>query len=227
MSGKRCKYIFKGLLAALFLFYGLGQAAARNEQPRWNVLEIVPADSAALELVHSAGIEVLTLEADKATVLANPLEQAWLVERGFTARVLIEDYGLYLAGQRQAGPRPAAAGGFASGSMGGFFSPNEIEAFVDSLIRNDRHGIISQRFEIGRTQENRPLWAVRVSDNAAADEDEPEVLYNSLIHAREGAGVMGLLYYLKWLIENYGKADSVTALVENRGPWIVTIVPVG
>jgi hypothetical protein len=224
VSGNRGKFVSKGLLAALFLFYVPGRATGLGEQPRWNVLEVVPADSAALELLHSTGIEVLSLGAGKATVLANPLEQTWLGERGFTTRVLIEDYGLYLARQRQAGPRPAAAGGFASGSMGGFFSPKEIEAFVDSLIRNDRNGIITQRFEFGRSHENRPLWAIRVSDNAAVDEDEPEVLYNSLIHAREGAGVMCLLYYLKWLIDNYGKVDTVTALVESREMYFIPLV---
>lgn len=224
MSGNRVKYIFKGLLAALFLFYSPGRAAVTSEPLRWNVLAVFPADSAALELIHASGIEVLTLEAGKATVLANPLEQAWLGENGFSVKVMIEDYGMHLAGQRQAGPCLTAAGGFASGSMRGFFSPKEIEAFVDSLIRNDRHGIITQRFEIGRTHENRSIWAVRVSDNAVADEDEPEVLYNSLIHAREGAGVMCLLYYLGWLAENYGKVDSVTALVDGREMYFIPLV---
>ncbi|MCE5270699.1 M14 family metallopeptidase, partial [bacterium] len=218
---------FEGLLAALFLFLAAARPAAAQEPFRWSLLRVSPADSAALVALHAAGIEVLSVEGDAARVLAGPRESTWLVEQGFSVRVEVEDYGRYLASRRQesAPTRLAGAEGFAVGSMGGFFSPEEIAAFVDSLVRIDTHGIISPRFEFGRSSEDRPLWAVRVSADASGeDPDKPQVLYNSLIHPREGVTAMCLLYYLGWLVGNYGVVDSVTALVDSRELYFIPVL---
>lgn len=217
----------EGLLAALFLFLSVCRLDAATGDLHWSLLSVSPADRAALTSLRAAGLEVLKVEAGEARVLANPIERAWLAENGFAVRVEIEDYGLYLARRRQEAAQPHLAGaiGFAKGSMGGYFSPEEVAAFVDSLVRIDTHGIISPRFEIGRTHQNRPLWAVRVSENAAQeDPGKPRVLYNSLIHAREGVTGMCLLYYLGWLVENYGRVDSVTALVDSRELYFIPLV---
>ncbi|MEA2063965.1 MAG: M14 family zinc carboxypeptidase, partial [Gemmatimonadota bacterium] len=91
-------------------------------------------------------------------------------------------------------------------------------------ISQDRHGIISRRIEIGRSLWDKPVWMVRVSDNAHLDEDEPEVFYNSLIHAREGMSLMTLLYYLRYLVQSYPEADSVREVVDSREMYFVPIV---
>ena len=40
-------------------------------------------------------------------------------------------------------------------------------------------------FSIGKSYQGRDIWAAKVSDNVATDEDEPEVLIDALHHARE------------------------------------------
>ena len=40
-------------------------------------------------------------------------------------------------------------------------------------------------FSIGKSYQGRDIWAAKVSDNVAQDEDEPEVLIDALHHARE------------------------------------------
>ncbi len=47
------------------------------------------------------------------------------------------------------------------------------------------HPGIVRRLSLGRSYEGRSLWAVKISDNAAIDEAEPEVLLTAGLHGRE------------------------------------------
>ena len=40
-------------------------------------------------------------------------------------------------------------------------------------------------FSIGKSYQGRTIWAAKVSDNVGVDENEPEVLFDGLHHARE------------------------------------------
>jgi len=218
-----------GLFAALLFF--LQNPALGAQKPevipelRWELLQLGPQRISALEEIAAAGFEILEVDRDGSLLLlAMAGQRAWFERRGIACEVLSEDYGRQIAGENMAQARLAAADEFAAGSMVGYFSPEEIAAFVDSLIAADAHGIISERIEIGRSLWDQPIWMVRVSDNAGLDEDEPEVLYNSLIHAREGMGLMTLLYYLQYLVRNYAAADSVREVVDSRELYFVPIV---
>ena len=125
------------------------------------------------------------------------------------------------------GYQPSLASGaleIAQGSMAGYFSPEEMAAFVDSLIERDVYGIVSERIEIGRSSWGNPIWMVKVSDNVNDDEEEPEIFYNSLIHSREGMSAVVLLRYLQYLVENYGSLDSVTAVVDSREMYFIPLI---
>ncbi|MBD3401529.1 hypothetical protein GF420_01435 [candidate division GN15 bacterium] len=100
-------------------------------------------------------------------------------------------------------------------TMGGFLTFAEMVDRMDSLSAQ-YPAICSEKFSIGLSIEGRNLWVLKVSDNHEVDEDEPEVFYNSLIHAREGAAGAANLRYLEWLLENYGVDPEVTDVVDNR-----------
>ncbi|GJQ64778.1 MAG: hypothetical protein SCALA702_38310 [Melioribacteraceae bacterium] len=112
--------------------------------------------------------------------------------------------------------------GFGFGSMGGFYTMEEVYAELDNMF-SDYPEIITQRFSIGTTLENRDMWVVKISDNPNIDEDEPEIFYNSLIHSREPQGMMTLMYYMFYLLENYGTDPEVTYLVDNREIFFMPI----
>lgn len=214
--------VFKGLLTALFLFAAAATLKAQDDL-RWSLLLVSPADSSTVRFIRENGFDLLSVEKTGLRLLANPLERIRLDSLGIRYAVIEEDYGRFVAEAREEGPRPSATG-IAVGSMGGFFSPDEIAAFVDSLVAADRHGIISERFEFGRSVLDRPLWAVRVAGDRDPDGERPRVLYNSLIHSREGVTVMVLLNYLAWLVENYGRVDSVTSLVDGREMYFIPLL---
>lgn len=113
--------------------------------------------------------------------------------------------------------------GFGYGSMGGFFTLNEINLRLDSMYQLYPN-IITQKFQIGTTIEGRPIYAVKISDNPNVNENEPQVQFNALIHAREPQAMMTIMYYMYYLLENYGTNPEVTYLVNNREIYFIPCI---
>ena len=95
----------------------------------------------------------------------------------------------------------------------------EMVSEIDQAVAD--HGDIVQKFSIGKSYENRDLWAVKISDNVRTDEDEPEVLYASLHHAREHLTVEMALYLLHLYTDNYETDSRIKNLVDSREIYIV------
>ncbi|MCK5024232.1 MAG: hypothetical protein KAR56_01290 [Thermoplasmata archaeon] len=78
---------------------------------------------------------------------------------------------------------------------------------------------------IGKTWQDRDIWAVKISDNPAIEEaDEPEVYFNSNHHAREWLTIEIALYGIHFLTDNYGTNATVTDIVNNRQVWILPCI---
>ncbi len=101
----------------------------------------------------------------------------------------------------------------------GYHTYNEVWGEVRAMA--DAHPAIAQRFSIGRSFQNRYLWAMKISDNVATDESEPEVLYDGGHHADEHMGVEMTLKIMHWLIDGYGTDPRITNIVNTREVWIL------
>ena len=74
------------------------------------------------------------------------------------------------------------------------------------------------------TIEGRTVYYVRISDNPGTDEaNEPETLYQSLIHSREAATVMNQLYFMWYLLENYATDDAIKNLMNNQALYFIPV----
>ena len=107
--------------------------------------------------------------------------------------------------------------------MGGYHTYSEVIVALDSM-HTLYPSLTSGRIDIGHSLEDSVIWAFKISDNASVDEEEPEVFYNSLIHAREPAGMEVLLYFMWHLLDNYGSDPQATHLVDDRELWFVPVV---
>ncbi len=76
----------------------------------------------------------------------------------------------------------------------GFHNDAETRAQIDAVVA--AHPAIASRTTIGTSYEGRELWAVKLSDNVAVDEGEPEVLLVAGQHAREHLTVEMALYLI-------------------------------
>ena len=112
---------------------------------------------------------------------------------------------------------------FDYGSMGGYYTHDEV---VEHLVElsEDYPNVVSELQYLGESYEGRPIYAIKLSDNPNSDENEPEVLYTALHHAREPMSYMNLFYYMYWLVENYNIDDEATALLNNREMWFIPMV---
>lgn len=110
--------------------------------------------------------------------------------------------------------------GFGFGSMGGYYTFNEIVANLD-LMYQLYPNIITQKYQIGTSHQGRPIWAVKISDNPNITENEHKVGYDALMHSREPQSMASLMYFMWYLLQNYGTNPEVTSLVNNREMFFV------
>jgi carboxypeptidase T len=104
----------------------------------------------------------------------------------------------------------------------GFHTYAEMSADVKAVA--DAHPNIVKRFSIGTSYKGRQLWAVKISDNVNVDENEPEVLFDGLHHAREHMSLEMTLAIYHWLVRGYRNDHRITHLVNTHEIWIVFAV---
>jgi carboxypeptidase T len=92
---------------------------------------------------------------------------------------------------------------------------NSVVAAYPSLV---------QRVTLGNSYEGRPVYALKVSDNVAVDEAEPEVMFTANQHAREHLTVEMALYLLGELTSKYSSDARIRNAVDTREIWIVPMV---
>ncbi|MFD8010878.1 M14 family metallopeptidase [Streptomyces sp. NPDC058955] len=95
----------------------------------------------------------------------------------------------------------------------------EMTAEIDQRLA--AHPSIMSKRVIGKSYQGRDIVAIKISDNVAVDENEPEVLFTHHQHAREHLTVEMALYLLRELGAGYGTDSRVTNMVNGREIWIV------
>ncbi len=133
-----------------------------------------------------------------------------LRELGFQYEVRLQNIEQYLADRLQP----------ARDDMGGYYTLEEIEDEIFGLAEDFDH-IVSEPLSIGESIEGRDIWAVKISDNPNQEEDEPEVLFTALIHAREVITPHVLIETMQDLCENYQDDEYLTRLVDEREIWFI------
>ena len=85
----------------------------------------------------------------------------------------------------------------------------------------DAHPDIVRVFSIGESYQGRQILAAKISDNVDTDEDEPELLFDALHHAREHLTVEQALYLLDMLVDGYDQWTTIRNIVDYREIYIV------
>ncbi len=160
---------------------------------------------------------------------------------GFRYEVLIEDVIAHYHRQNQEASRSGSSrsnhcpgsgvypyptpAGFTLGSMGGYFTLDEMIEHLDTMAARFPDLITAkQAFTTDSSIEGRPVYWVRISDNPNQNETEPEMLYTALHHAREPASLSQLIFYMYYLLENYATDPEIQYLVDNTELYFVPCV---
>ena len=133
---------------------------------------------------------------------------------------------LALAGLAAAFPLHVAAAGEPPG-FEYFHTYDEAVAVIDQTVAD--HPNLAQKFSIGTSYQGRPIWGLMLTANVSAgSQGRPEVVVDSLIHARERASLEMSLFMVGVLTDNYGKTGTsigqrVTRLLNST---VVYVLPV-
>jgi len=196
------------LLTTIIMVAVLALSSAAYGNEIYSLVRVNLQDETTLETVRSLYLDVTMVDKDFAEVVIYADRLKILDDAGLSYSVEIEDmtafYSARLAGKK---------GGV--GSMGGYRTLSEIYLAMDS-IADEHPDIVKPRWSIGQTLEGRDIYVMKISDNPLVNEDEPEVFYNSAIHAREVITPEVLIYFMRHLTDNYGTDPLVTDVVDNR-----------
>jgi hypothetical protein len=104
-----------------------------------------------------------------------------------------------------------------------YYTYNEM---VDSLYSwQSRFPALARVEIIGQTQqENRNIYAIKISDSVSVDEDEPVLLFDGAHHACEIMGMEICLALADTLLDNYGSDSNITSIINGAETWIVPLI---
>jgi len=103
---------------------------------------------------------------------------------------------------------------------------DEIKAELDSLQLEYPDLVFVDSIGVTKT-DSLPIWAVKLSDNAADDEDEPAVLYVGQCHAEEILGVEITMYMINEILGHFYQTPYSIWLSELEIWFIPSINPEG
>lgn len=151
---------------------------------------------------------------------------------GLAYQILIQDYSRYVEqrnlrdmeniGQLQESMRKHyRVEGFKFGSMGGHLTYDQMRYEIDTMMMKYPN-LITMDPVFGYTIDGNYILAYKITSNAFAnDTNKTDVMYNGLIHAREPMSMMSLIYFMYYLLENYGRDPEVTYLLDHRNLWFI------
>lgn len=174
------------------------------------------------------------------TTAASETEVELLRQQGISFVIEIEDLSAYYAARnagysiddamQQAMRAPSdypVPYGFELGSCGGFSTIDECYAHLDNM-RSLYPNLITEKEPVSDmiTHEGRSMYYVKISDNPEENEDEPQVLYTGMHHAREPIGMQHLLFYMYYIMDKYETDASIRDLIDNTEMYFIPIVNV-
>ncbi|CAN5341155.1 hypothetical protein BH20ACT24_BH20ACT24_10410 [soil metagenome] len=150
--------------------------------------------------IGGTGASIEEEGADYVLARATPAMAARIAKLGFSARPV--------PGSDDFPPRDS-----------GFHNYAEMVADIQAVVAG--HPNIASMFSIGKSYQNRDIWAVKISDRVNTDEAEPEVMYDVLHHAREHLTTEMALYILHLYADNYASDARIKSIVNSREIYII------
>jgi len=129
--------------------------------------------------------------------------------------------------RQKLGVPPNAGTHFGNGVPTGYHDHAAINAFMTAM--ETAYPTLAKVVDLtatygpGATFEGRAINGIKISDNATADEDEPEVLFVGCHHCREVVTPEICLDIINRLLTGYGSDPTITALVNDNEIWIAPV----
>ncbi|MBX7245406.1 MAG: hypothetical protein K1X53_07895 [Candidatus Sumerlaeaceae bacterium] len=207
-----CAYfaMLPGLLRVLLLVCLLlvwhREAGAQAEIDNRELLRINVSEPAQVDSLAKQGLDLWSVDSHSVRAYVSSSEMKWLLENGFS--FTSEQEAL-----KRALINPAATNGFYT------FAEFETAMFGWASAHP---GIVSLT-SLGKSVENRDIWLLKISDNVATDENEPNVVFLGLQHAREWLSGMTVHGIVDKIINSYGTDAEITNFVNSMQIYVILV----
>jgi hypothetical protein len=203
--------------------------------------------SLPLDSLLAGGFDIASVKRDGwANILLHDGDEARLQALGAAYRVMDDavemHYAARAAAELSARPRPAPARvrsavrpdgvfriealpPFGSGSMGGFWTLDEVKMKLDSLVASDTRDLVADKIDtLGTTWQGRPIWGLKLGKHVDGTDTRPVAYFNALTHAREGEGMQALFWFVDDLLARYDTDPFAKYLLDQRVIYISPVV---
>lgn len=130
-------------------------------------------------------------------------EYNWLISRGYNASPM---------------PKPGSDVEDSKDPTRAYYSITQYSTFMQDTAT--QYPNICQLVQFGSSVNGLPLYMMKISDNVATEEFEPELKYVSSIHGDEVVGYDMLIRLIQLLTSEYGTTQRITDIVNNTELWI-------
>lgn len=180
-------------------------------EPHHKIVQVFPKSASEITRLAEMGLDIVrVVPGEFVEIVANPSDFQAIKSAGFDYKIEIEDWEQHYI--TNVNPN--------QDEMGGFLTYTELVARLNQ-IHTAYPNITTAPYSIGQSWEGRDLWVIKVSDNPSVDEDEPEVWYDGLHHAREPIGMQLLIYFIEYLCQNYGMNAQVDSVINYRELFVL------
>jgi hypothetical protein len=195
------------LLNLLLLIPSIFYARPRPDEMKVKISNVSPQ---VFRMLDRMGFSVEDYRQADLYLLIVPSELEQLRKMGYDPKVVIEDMNQYRQ-QILSNPDFAQYHDYYSTSL-----------LVDSL-RNAYPSLV-EKYTYGFSLSGRELYAVKISDDASIDEDEPEISFDGCHHGDEIMGSEVIIRLMRDLCNQYGSDPQITNLVNTREIWFYPFV---
>ena len=220
-------------LAMLCFFSGFSQEKIQ----KYSKAKIFYTQKSDLQLMLDSGIAV-DHGIHKKNIFITSVFSEWEIEKakalGFTVEIEIDDMQKYISNRKTEKNITNAScssnnyitpTNFELGSMGGFYTYAQMLSELDQM-HTLYPNLITVKAPISNfvTSENRVIYSVKISDNPTVDENEPEILFSAIHHAREPASMQQLIFYMWYLLENYATNPEIASIINNTEQYFIPVL---
>lgn len=195
------------LLALCLIVMSLSLFAWPVRIQSWNMDEDI-------KTINQLGISIDYVNRQSGTITAyvrDAIQQDKLLAAGLAA-VAMPDYSREYALQLMAETKDTRD------PMRAYYTLAEYQTFMQQTA--SQYPNLCQLVQIGTSVQNRPLYAMKISDNVSTDENEPELKYVGSIHGDEVVGYDLLIRLIQLLTSQYASNTRISNIVNNTEIWI-------
>jgi hypothetical protein len=208
-------FIILLLAATIFSQTCYSQVSGNDERLRdivrqYGQAEVTVPNTALISLDYlTLNVSILSVNSKIIEISLSPLTVEWFIRQKFSYSIK---------------EKPDLKGLVSAESMSKAFRWDTYPTYpqYDSIMRSfaENYPSLCHLDTIGRSINGKLVLALKISDNHAADEAEPEAFYSSSMHGDEIGGFILMLRLADMLLKNYGDNPRIKELVDNLEIWI-------